>query len=66
MREIEVVGDRAVEVIYVQPSGGEEERVIGFDVFARYVEQTGGELGKIFADHLLRWTVPAGMTAPAE
>jgi hypothetical protein len=52
--------DTPVDVVYVQPTRGEGERCIDFVQFAAHVARYDDPLSKRFADHLLRWRLPAG------
>jgi hypothetical protein len=64
LREVEVtVGDDefAVEVVYVQPRGGQNvEQIIDFEEFAAHVERHEDPVSRLFAGSLRRWTSAAG------
>lgn len=52
--------DTPVDVVYIQPTRAEGERCIDFASFAAHVSRFDDPLSKRFAEHLLRWRLPAG------
>lgn len=65
LEAIEVSGrDPLVSVWYVQPEASAGDRCIDFATFAAYLEKHADPMSALFAEHLRRWTQPAGATPP--
>ena len=57
--------DPTVDVLYVQPDGGGGAAgVIDFATFAERVGRHDDPVSQLFAEHLRRWTMPAGSSYP--
>ena len=54
-----------IEVIYVQPLAAGADRCIDFEMFAEHVERHPDPFSQSFAEHLRRWTTPAGSERPS-
>ena len=53
----------AVEVLYVQPTAGASDNVIGFEEFAAGLPEKD-PVAEVFGEYLMRWREPAGAVRP--
>ncbi|HKO91959.1 MAG TPA: hypothetical protein VJU61_12440 [Polyangiaceae bacterium] len=67
LRAIEVTArDPKVNLLYVQPRSDGSPDTIGFDAFARLVQQHPDPLSQLFARYLVRWQLDAATEPPGE
>lgn len=65
LQKIRVLGDAAIEVVYVQPHSDGTKGAIDFATFARHVERHDDPLSRRFARSLREWgTIDAGAVPP--
>ena len=53
-----------IEVIYLQPNATDRDATISFEFFAERLAERTDALSQVFAEHLVKWQLPAGDRPP--